>query len=252
MGQKIKTALVTGAAGGIGQVTAHEFARRGYQVAVCDIDGAGAERTAAEIRAAGGTAEGWVANVGIGADIKALFDGALKRFGRIDVAFNNAGISGGRKALLDAEEVDFDECIQTNLKGTWLCMKHEIQHMIEHGGGVIVNNSSIIGLNAGVGAAYCASKHAIGGLTKSAALVYAQQGIRVNAVCPGLIEAGLGKKLITRFEKAGEADKLYSMIPAGRPGSAEEVAMAVLWLCSDDASFVHGHMLPVDGGFNAH
>lgn len=248
----IRTALVTGAGSGIGCVTAHEFARRGYRLALCDIDGAAAERTADTIRAAGGIAHAWAANVGLAADVAQLFEHVFARFGRLDVAFNNAGISGGRKAVIEAEEADFDACIQTNLKGTWLCMKHEIGHMLEHGGGTIVNNSSIIGLNGGVGAAYCASKHAIAGLTKSAALVYAAKGIRVNAVCPGLIEAGLGQKLIERFERSGEADKLYGTIPAGRAGSAEEVARAVLWLCSDDASFVHGHMLPVDGGYNAH
>lgn len=252
MQQTMKTALVTGAGGGIGYTTALEFARRGYQLALCDVAGGGAERVADEIRSAGGIAEGWSANIGIGDEVRAMFAAILERYGRLDVAFNNAGVSGGRIPLMDAEEADFDQCIQTNLKGTWLCMKYEIQQMLRQGAGVIVNNCSIIGLNAGVGAAYCASKHGVAGLTKSAALVYAQQGVRVNAVCPGLIEAGLGKKLIARFEKAGEADKLYATIPAGRPGSAEEVAKAVLWLCSDEASFVHGHMLPVDGGYNAH
>lgn len=245
-----KTVLVTGGGGGIGEVTAAEFARRGYRVALCDIDFAAAERSAQAIREAGGEAAAWQTNIGIAAEVQALFDAVLARFGRIDVAFNNAGISGGRVPVMEAEEADFDLCIQTNLKGTWLCMKQEIRQMLAQGGGVIVNNCSVIGLFAGVGAAYCASKHGIAGLTKSAALVYASQGVRVNAVCPGLIESGLGKKLITRF--GNDADKLYSTIPAGRPGQADEVAKAVLWLASDDASFVHGHMLTVDGGYAAH
>ncbi|GAC1632933.1 MAG: SDR family oxidoreductase [Nevskia sp.] len=252
MGQEIKTALVTGAGNGIGYTTALEFARRGYRVAVCDIDQASAARTAEAIRAMDGTAESWGLDIGIGDEVRALFRSVIERYGHLDAAFNNAGVSGGRRALMDAEEADFDQCIQTNLKGTWLCMKYEIEHMLTRGRGVIVNNCSIIGLNAGVGAAYCASKHGIAGLTKSAALVYASQGVRVNAVCPGLIEAGLGKKLIDRFEREGKAAKLYDTIPAGRAGQAEEVAKAVLWLCSDDASFVHGHMLPIDGGYNAH
>lgn len=252
MSTRPMTALVTGAGNGIGAVTALEFARRGYQLALCDLDPAAAARTAALIREAGGHAESWGVNIGITSEVQGLFESLIARFGRIDVAFNNAGVSGGRKALADAEEADFDLCIQTNLKGTWLCMKQEILHMVANGGGVIVNNSSVIGLNAGVGASYCASKHGIAGLTKSAALVYAQQGVRVNAICPGLIEAGLGKKLIDRLEQAGAAGKLYETIPAGRAGSAQEVAKAVLWLCSEDASFVHGHMLPIDGGYNAH
>ena len=252
MEHDFKTALITGAGNGIGYTTALEFSQRGYQVMVCDIDAAAAERTAAEIRAAGGIAESRGVNIGIGDEVRSLFRAMIERFGRIDAAFNNAGVSGGRIPLMDAEEADFDQCIQTNLKGTWLCMKYEIEQMLKQGDGVIVNNCSIIGLNAGVGAAYCASKHGVAGLTKSAALVYAGKGVRVNAVCPGLIEAGLGKKLISRFEREGNSNRLYETIPVGRAGQADEVAKAVLWLCSPEASFVHGHMLPIDGGYNAH
>jgi NAD(P)-dependent dehydrogenase (short-subunit alcohol dehydrogenase family) len=246
----MKTVLITGAGNGIGEVTAAVFAQKGYRVAVSDIDAAAAERSAAAIRDQGGDARAYAANIGIASEVEAMFKAIIDDFGRIDVAFNNAGVSGGRKALIEAEEADFDSCIQTNLKGTWLCMKQEIKQMLLQGSGVIVNNSSVIGMQAGVGAAYCASKHAVVGLTKSAALVYASQGVRINAVCPGLIESGLGKKLISRF--GDDVKQLYATIPAGRPGQGDEVAKAVLWLASDDASFVHGHMLAVDGGYLAH
>jgi NAD(P)-dependent dehydrogenase (short-subunit alcohol dehydrogenase family) len=246
----MKTVLITGAGGGIGEVTAAVFAQRGYRVAVADIDRDAAERSAGAIRQQGGTASAYAANIGIAAEVERLFSEVLADFGRIDVAFNNAGVSGGRKALMDLEEAEFDHCIQTNLKGTWLCMKQEIRHMLEQGGGVIVNNSSVIGMQAGVGAAYCASKHGIVGLTRSASLVYASKGVRINAVCPGLIESGLGQKLITRL--GDDAKHLYATIPAGRAGRADEVAKAVVWLASDDASFVHGHMLAVDGGYLSH
>lgn len=250
MEQHPKTALITGAGNGIGEETAFEFARRGYQVAISDIDGAAADDTATRLREMGAKVLSARCDVGQSSEVRAFISATIAAFGRIDVAFNNAGISGGRKPIVDAEEAEFDACIQTNLKGTWLCMKYEIEHMLECGSGTIVNNCSIVGLNGSVGASYCASKHGVAGLTKSAALVYASRGIRVNAVCPGLIEAGLGKKLITRF--GADTAKLYETIPAGRPGSALEVAKAVLWLASDDASFVHGHMLTVDGGYNSH
>lgn len=250
MEQSSKSVIVTGAGNGIGEETALEFARRGYRVGVSDIDSTAAATTAGKLRALGVDAFSMRCDVGQSADVRAFIDAAIGAFGRIDIAFNNAGISGGRKPVVDAEEAEFDACIQTNLKGTWLCMKYEIEHMLAAGGGAIINNCSIVGLNGSVGASYCASKHGVAGLTKSAALVYASQGVRVNAVCPGLIEAGLGKKLINRF--GADSTKLYETIPAGRPGSALEVAKAVVWLASDDASFVHGHMLTVDGGYDSH
>lgn len=243
------TALITGAAGGIGRETAIEFARRGYRLALCDVDADAVESVAAEIRALGAEAKAWHCDVGKSTDVRKLIDAAVAAFGRIDVAFNNAGVGGSRQPLIDADEDEFDACVQTNLKGTWLCMKYEMQHMLAAGGGVIVNNCSTAGMNGSVGAAYCATKHGIAGLTRSAALVYAAQGIRINAVCPGVIEAGLGKKLIDRY--AAETAKLYDCIPAGRAGSAREVAKAVLWLASEDSSFVHGHLLSVDGGYDA-
>lgn len=249
MHQGTHTALITGAGGGIGRETAVEFARHGYRLALCDIDTDAVESAAAQIRAMGGDATAWYCDVGKSAEVRAFIDSAIATYGRINVAFNNAGVGGFRQQLIDADEDEFDACVQTNLKGTWLCMKYEMQHMLAAGGGVIVNNCSVAGMNGSVGAAYCATKHGIAGLTRSAALVYAAQGIRVNAVCPGVIEVGLGKKLIDRY--GAEAAKLYSTIPAGRAGAAHEVAKAVLWLASDDSSFVHGHLLSVDGGYDA-
>lgn len=184
------------------------------------------------------------------AQVEQLIADVVARYGRLDVAFNNAGISGGRAPICEAEEAAFDRCIEINLKGTWLCMKHEIRQMLAQGGGIIVNNSSVTGLKGSVGAAYCASKHGITGLTKSAALVYAGRGVRVNAVCPGLIDGGLGRKLIERF--ADQPQALMAGIPAGCAGVAQDVANAVLWLSSDEASFTHGHLLTVDGGYMAH
>lgn len=245
-----RTALVTGGGGDIGRATALAFSRQGYRVAVCDINEAAARDTVQQIEASGGIASWHVTDISNSAQITELMQAVVARYGRLDVAFNNAGVSGGRTPLADAEELDFDRCIDTNLKGTWLCMKYQIRHMLERGGGVIVNNCSVTGIKGAVGAAYCASKHGIAGLTKSAALVYAGKGIRVNAVCPGLIDAGLGSKLIQRF--ADQPGALTMAIPAGHAGTAEDVAKAVLWLSSDDASFTHGHMLLVDGGYSSH
>ena len=245
-----KTILITGGGGGIGSVTAALFASRGYRVAVCDVRAEAAEETAAQIRAGGGDARAFAVDISNAAQTAALFEQLLAAYGRLDAAFNNAGLGGGGIPLLEISEEAWERNVQVNLTGTWRCMKHEVGIMLQQGGGAIVNNCSILGLNGGANASYTATKHGIAGLTKSAAISYAGKGVRVNAVCPGLIEAGLGLNVIKRGDEA--LRKFLSLHPVGRPGTAVEVAHAVFWLCSDEASFVHGHMLPVDGGYSSH
>jgi NAD(P)-dependent dehydrogenase (short-subunit alcohol dehydrogenase family) len=245
-----KTVLVTGGGGGIGSVASGLFAVRGYKVAVADIRLDTAQATVEAIRGAGGEAEAFAADIGDAAQTAALFEQVLGRFGRLDAAFNNAGLGGGGVPLLEISEEDWERNVRVNLTGTWRCMKHEVRIMLAQGGGAIVNNCSILGVNGGANASYTATKHGIAGLTKSAAVSYAGKGVRVNAVCPGLIEAGLGLNVIKRGAEA--LQKFIGLHPAGRAGTAMEVAQAVLWLCSDEASFIHGHLLAVDGGYGSH
>jgi NAD(P)-dependent dehydrogenase (short-subunit alcohol dehydrogenase family) len=242
--------LITGGGGDIGSVAAGAFAARGYRVAVCDLRLDAAQATVDAVRAAGGEADAYGTDIGDAAEVAALFEQIAQRYGRLDAAFNNAGLGGGGIPLADISEEDWERNVRVNLSGTWRCMKHEIKLMLAHGGGAIVNNCSILGLNGGANASYTATKHGIAGLTKSAAVSYASQGVRVNAVCPGLIEAGLGLNVIKRGEDT--LRRFVALHPAGRPGTAMEVVNAVLWLCSDEASFIHGHMLPVDGGYSSH
>jgi NAD(P)-dependent dehydrogenase (short-subunit alcohol dehydrogenase family) len=245
-----RTILITGGGGGIGSVASALFASRGYRVAVCDVKLEAAQATVEKVKAAGGEAEAFGADIGDAASTAALFEQVLARYGRLDAAFNNAGLGGGGVPLLDISEEDWERNVRVNLTGTWRCMKHEVRIMLDQGGGAIVNNCSILGLNGGANASYTATKHGIAGLTKSAALSYAGKGVRVNAVCPGLIEAGLGLNVIKRGDEA--LRKFIALHPAGRAGTAMEVAQAVAWLCSGEASFVHGHMLAVDGGYSSH
>ena len=245
-----KTILITGGGGGIGSAACAAFAARGWRVAVSDVRLDAAQAVVNAIREAGGEAEAFGADIGDAAQTQALFDSLMARFGRLDAAFNNAGLGGGGVPLLDISEEDWERNVRVNLTGTWRCLKHEVRIMLAQGGGAIVNNCSILGLNGGANASYTATKHGIAGLTKSAAVTYAGKGVRVNAVCPGLIEAGLGLNVIRRGAEA--LQKMLSLHPAGRAGSAMEVVQAVMWLCSDEASFVHGHLLSVDGGYSAH
>lgn len=243
-------ALVTGGGGGIGRAAARAFAQRGYRIAVADLDGGAAQSVATALQADGHEAMDIVVDIGNHDAVVAMLDTLRTRYGRLDAAFNNAGASSQRIPLADVDEADWERVLRTNLTGTFLCMKYEIRWMLEQGHGCIVNNSSVFGIGGSISATYTASKHGIAGLTRSAALSYAGRGIRINAVCPGLIDSGMGARYL---ERSGEADVAATLAlhPAGRVGTAEEVAQAVLWLCSDESRYVHGHLLAVDGGYGA-
>jgi NAD(P)-dependent dehydrogenase (short-subunit alcohol dehydrogenase family) len=240
-----KVALVSGAGSGIGRASALSFAREGAKVIVSDIAVEGGEETVEMIRMGGSEAIFIKADVSNAADVEALIGKAVETYGRIDCALNNAGIAGDVASTADCTEENWHHVIDVNLHGVWYCMKYEIPHMLKNGGGVIVNTSSISGLH-GVRnqAAYSASKHAVIGLTKSAALEYANQGLRINALCPGWTRTGMAVE-----EQAHDRDPLFlAKYVCHRPGKPEEQAEAVVWLCSDRASFVNGHVMIVDGG----
>ncbi|HEX4922923.1 MAG TPA: SDR family oxidoreductase [Bdellovibrionales bacterium] len=245
-----KVAFITGAATGIGRATALAFGKAGAQVAVVDLNTDSGLRTVHMIQDADGKAEFIQCDVSKAEDVKRAIDQTIKLFGRIDYAFNNAGIEGAQAFTPDCTEKNWDEVININLKGVWLCMKYQIPRMLAQGGGAIVNCSSVAGLIGFPGIpAYVASKHGVIGLTKTAALEYAKSNIRVNAISPGVIQT----PMIDRFVH-GEAqiqNQLVAGEPVGRVGQPEEVAAAALWLCSDSASFVTGHSLAVDGGWVA-
>jgi len=246
-----KVALVTGASAGIGHATALAFAHEGANVVVADVDRARGEKTAVEVAALGVDAIFVHADVSQPGSVANLLRATHDRFARLDFAFNNAGIEGISAPTADCTIENWSHTISVNLTGTFLCMREEIPRLLEHGGGgVIVNNSSVAGLVGFAGIpAYTAAKHGILGLTKTAALEYATQGIRVNAVCPGVIDT----EMITRFTHgdAVAAEQLLQTEPVGRLGAPTEIADAVIWLCSDRAGFVTGHALAVDGGFVA-
>lgn len=241
-----KVALVTGGSFGIGRATAIAFAKKGARVVVSDI--IEDNETLETIKKEGGEGIFVKCDVGSITDVEALMKKIKDHYGRLDYAFNNAGIEGVPAEIQDGLEEDWDRTINVNLKGVWSCMKYQIPIMLEQGGGSIVNCASIAGL---VGfpnlTPYVASKHAVVGITKTVALETAQKGIRVNAVCPGVIKT----PMIDRFTgKQKEAEQAFiAKKPMGRMGEPEEVATAVLWLCSDEASFVTGQALAVDGGW---
>lgn len=244
-----RVALITGAGGGIGYAASLQFARKGYRLALCDIDAGSAEAAAEAVRAERGEAAVFVADIGDSTQVQALMAGIRARYGRLDAAFNNAGQNALRTPLAEVDEEDWDRVMRTNVTGSFLCMKHEIRWMLEQGGGAIVNNCSIFGLGGSISAAYTTSKHALAGMTRSAALSYAGKGVRINAVCPGLIDAGMGARFMERSPH--QIDAALALHPAGRAGTAEEVAQAAVWLCSDEARYIHGHLLAVDGGYGA-
>lgn len=244
-----KVALVTGGSTGIGKATSLVFAREGAMVVVADINVDGGEDTARLIQDSGGKAIFVESDVSREADVEALVSKAVETYGRLDCAFNNAGISGNVGASThEYSDESWERVMGINLKGVWLCMKYEIPQMLKQRGGAIVNTASILGLVGSPGvSAYVASKHGVVGLTRAAALEYAPQGIRVNAVSPGTIRTPILRAFIAadpEFESA-----TTSRHPIGRLGMPEEVAEGVVWLCSDAASFVIGHILTVDGGY---
>lgn len=245
-----KVAIVTGAASGIGRAAALAFAREGAKVVVADVQAEAGEETVSMIKKAGGEAIFINTDVSKSSEVEALVKKTVETYGRLDYAYNNAGIEGATAPTVDCTEENFDKTIIINLKGVWLCMKYEIPEMLKQEKGAIVNCSSVAGLVGFLGIpAYVASKHGIVGLTKTAALEYAKTGLRINAVCPGVIRT----PMVERFTSGNpEAEaQVVAMEPVGRMGNPEEIAEAVVWLCSDAASFVTGHPMVVDGGLVA-
>lgn len=242
-----KVAFVTGAASGIGRATAIAFARGGANVVAADVAAEANAATARFIEEAGGRALAVDCDVTRSESVAEALDGAVETFGRIDIAFNNAGTEQPHKPAAEVSEQEWDRLIGVGLSGVFRCLKHEIPLMLEHGGGAIVNTSSGAGVTGFRDqAAYAAAKHGVIGLTKSTALDYAAAGIRINAICPGIVDT----EMMGRFT-GGTPEGRNSVIaqePIGRMGTPEEIAAAVLWLCSDSASFATGHALVVDGG----
>jgi len=247
-----KSTLITGGGGGIGRATALAFAREGARVAVADLVVEAARETVARVNATGGQAISLSGDMSRDADVRAIIEAVVRAYGRLDCAFNNAGIAGWQvdaagKKTADWSEEAFDRMIAVNLKGVWLCMRHELPQMQAQGGGVIVNTASIAGL-AGLptSSAYVAAKHGVVGLTKTAAIEYAEVNIRVNAVCPGYIRTPMTEP---GMRLRGEA--ILAQTPFKRLGNPEEIAEMVLWLCSERASYVSGAAYNVDGGYMA-
>jgi NAD(P)-dependent dehydrogenase (short-subunit alcohol dehydrogenase family) len=246
-----KAGVVTGGASGIGRATAIAFAREGAKVVLSDLIVDGGEQVVRLIKESGGEAVFVRCDVSKTAEVEAMINKAVETYGRLDYAFNNAGIEGDIAPVAECTEENWDRVIAVNLKGVWLCMKYEIRQMLKQRRGAIVNMSSVSGL---VGdpehPAYGASKHGVSGLTKAAALEYARAGIRVNAVCPAAIRTPMIERTL-QAQSELSWQSLASGHPMGRIGEPEEVAEAVLWLCSDPSSFVTGHLLVLDGGLLA-
>jgi NAD(P)-dependent dehydrogenase (short-subunit alcohol dehydrogenase family) len=245
-----KVAVITGGATGIGKSTAMLLARKGIKVVISGRREAVGQKAIEEIRAQGGDAAFIAADVDNETQVSQMIGFAVKKYGRLDLAVNNAGISNETKTIGDSDPAKFQAMLQTNVMGVYLCMKYEIQQMLKNGGGSIVNLASIAGLN-GIPYAgpYAATKHAVVGLTKSGALDYATQNIRINAVAPGAIKTDIIAGSIAQ----GQYDEatISAMHPMARMGNPEEIAHGIAWLLSDEASFVTGHILNIDGGFQA-
>jgi NAD(P)-dependent dehydrogenase (short-subunit alcohol dehydrogenase family) len=247
-----KSALVTGGGSGIGRATCIAMAREGARVTVADLPGPGAGETVDFIRAAGGEAQPVIADVTRPDQIAAMVAAAVSAYGRLDCAHNNAGIAAvhvgaGGLRVGDISQDSWDRMLAVNLTGVWLCMKHELAEMERQGGGAIVNTSSIAGLVGLPGSnAYVAAKHGVIGLTKAAAIDHAEAGIRVNAVCPGYTETSMIGEAMAR-----RGDHILSTVPMRRLGSPDDIAEAVVWLCSDRSAFITGTTVAVDGGYTA-
>jgi NAD(P)-dependent dehydrogenase (short-subunit alcohol dehydrogenase family) len=249
-----KVVVVTGGGSGIGKATALQFASEGASVVIGNRNESKGQEIVKEINDAGGNASFIQTDVTKESDVKALVDHAVSTYGRLDAAFNNAGTEGDTATIVEDTEKNFNRIFDVNVKGLWLSMKYEIEYMLNHGGGSIVNTASIAGL---IGfpqhGMYTASKHAVLGLTKSAALEYGAQGIRINAVSPGTIQTEMLDRFAGETEEEQQKTKEYLMSknPIGRIGEPKEIAGAVLWLCSEEASFMLGQSVTVDGGFTA-
>jgi NAD(P)-dependent dehydrogenase (short-subunit alcohol dehydrogenase family) len=245
-----KVAVITGGATGIGRSTAMLLASKGIKLVISGRREAAGQKAVEEIRARGGDAAFIAVDVDREAHVRRLIEFAIEKFGRLDLAVNNAGISNETKTIGDSDPAKFQAMLQTNVMGVYLCMKYEIQQMLKNGGGSIVNLASIAGLN-GIPYAgpYAATKHAVVGLTKSGALDYATQNIRINAVAPGAIKTDIIAGSIAQ----GQYDEatISAMHPMARMGNPEEIARGIAWLLSDEATFVTGHVLNIDGGFQA-
>lgn len=247
---KDKVVLVTGGSSGIGRATAIACAREGAQVVISDVFEAGAEETLAAIKACGRNGRFVKTDVTKADQVERLIKEIIGSYGRLDCAHNNAGITGPAFLTGQYPEEEWNSVIRINLTGIWLCMRYELEEMVARGKGAIVNTSSGAGLRGlSYQCAYSASKHAIIGLSKTAAVEYAKKGIRVNVLCPGFIDTGLTKQVVAK--KAHLEEKYKALIPAGRFGNEEEVAESVVWLFSDASSYVTGHTLVIDGGASA-
>ncbi len=245
---KEKVALITGGSSGIGRAAAKLFSREGAKVVIADINVQGGEETVLEITNAGGEALFVRTDVSKSAEVEALIKEIIERYNRLDCAYNNAGIVGDIVSLVDHTEENWNRVLETNLKGTWLCMKYEIPHMLEQGSGSIVNTTATTGLFIGGKhrCAYSASKAGIVSLSKVAALEYAEYGLRINVICPSARTPLMEKW----FELNPEAEADFTaQMPMGRIFAPEEIVEGALWLCSDASSFVTGHVLAAEGGF---